>query len=282
MGAVHVEHITLETRTGSLKYPLPMRVGRSTILLSTMLWATATAAPGLLPEGSVITGVEGTMVRPTPDDPWHLRITTDGDTRELVLMPCRVLEEMEDAGDAHTFVITGTVSVFDERNWLMPGHAEVTAEHAVRNESKTAPANPGDEDDADITTQSAGDSVADIVAELQQSVGPLRRSLDTGVEKDTDADIQPDGTLIVSRRGRMMRGRHGAWVFVFDSDAWGTADAPVVLLPSPLLKSLIASGQRTDFRGALNLSGTLTTYRGRRFLVPTAVTALRDRPNLSR
>jgi len=95
-------------------------------------------------------------------------------------------------------------------------------------------------------------------------------------------DAELDGTLILSRRGRLLRGRRGAWIFVFDADAWGEGDAPVVLLPSPTLNALVAGGRRTDYRVPVHISGSLSHYRGRRFLVPTAISGLRERPNLSR
>ena len=263
------------------------------ILLSTLTTSLAVAQPApLLPDGSILTSVEGIMVRPEPGDPWNLRLVgqsadPDGRTRDLILLPSQVLEEMEmaqaKASSPPTFVVTGTVALFDDRNWLMPKHVETHIPHAIRNEPRVEPADPNaPEEDGMRSGQSDGDSIADIVADLQSTVQSLPRSLDDGQWSPAIGSDRIDGTLILSRRGRLLRGRHGAWIFVFDADAWGQSDEPVVLLPSPTLKRLIAQGRRSDYRQPVHLSGSLSHYRGQRFLIPTAISGLRERPNLSR
>jgi hypothetical protein len=245
----------------------------------------------LVPDGAILTNVEGIMVTPEPGDPWNLRLVggaadPNGRVRDFILMPSRVLEEMDRTHASSlqipTFVVTGTVSLFDGRNWLMPQHVETHTAHTPRSEPTVEPADPNEPEDGMRPGQSAGDSIADIVADLQATIKTLPRSLDDGQTVARDANATPDGTLILSRRGRLLRGRHGAWVFIFDADAWGEEDPPVVLLPSPTLNTLIASGQRGDYREPIHLSGSLSHYRGRRFLVPTAISGLRERPNLSR
>ena len=102
--------------------------------------------------------------------------------RDLVLMPSRVLEDMERAqeraGGHATMVVTGEVTVFDGRNWLMPKHAELLAAPATREVPSEVPADPStdatpSEDDSMRSSGPAGDSIADIVADLQNSRGAL-------------------------------------------------------------------------------------------------------------
>lgn len=250
----------------------------------------------LLSDGSLLTAARGEMVRPHAGDPWHFRMdsTTVGSkvaVRDLVLMPSRVLEDMERAqeraGGHATMVVTGEVALFDGRNWLMPRHAELLAAPATREVPSEVPADPSTdaalpEDDSMRSSGPAGDSIADIVADLQNSVALLPQTVDDGVASDAMTQAEPDGTLIVSRRGRLLRGHHGAWVFVFDADAWGTGDEPAVILPSPALKNLIKNGRRSDYREPVHLSGSISTYRGRKFIVPTASSNLYERENLSR
>ena len=272
-----------------------------------MLTLSLLASPGiatgtppiapLLPDGSILSGASGTMVRPRPGDPWHFRVAsnqadTSAPVRDLVLMPSRALEDMErtqaSTGSDAVMVVTGDVTVFQGRNWLMPRHVELLAAPAVREVPTEVPADPSAEvhgevaDDGMRSGASAGDSIADIVADLQDSVELLPRSVDDGTVTEVMEEVTPDGTLVLSRRGRMLRGPHGAWMFVFDADAWGTSDAPVVLLPSPTLAALIKDGRRQDYRQPIHISGSMTTYRGRPFLVPTAYSTLYQRQNLSR
>ncbi len=275
----------------ALRVGLPMMIGPGIVIgILMVVGGTPPPAP-LVPDGAILTNVEGIMVRPEPGDPWTLRLigaTADpeGRVRDFILMPSRVLEEMEQvevASDASpAFTVTGTVALFDNRNWLMPQHVETHTEHTRRAEPTIEPADPNEPEDGMRSGRSAGDSIADIVADLQSTIKTLPHSLDDGQLIEPMEDAELDGTLILSRRGRLLRGRRGAWIFVFDADAWGEGDAPVVLLPSPTLNALVADGRRTDYRVPVHISGSLSHYRGRRFLVPTAISGLRERPNLSR
>ncbi len=265
--------------------------GMIAMTLAVGLLAAAEPA-SLVPDGATLTHVEGVMIRPEPGDPWNFRLAgdaapSDGRVQDFVLMPSRVLEDMEraqaDQNAPVTFFVTGEVTLFDGRNWLMPKHSEARTHHAHRTVPSAEPVSPDEAEDSDMRRgTSDGDSIEDIVADLQSSIKTLPRTLDAGDGDATATSESPDGTLILSRRGRLLRGRYGAWVFVFDADAWGQGDAPAVLLPSPMLSQLVQQGQLKDYRTPIHLSGSLSTYRGRRFLLPTAVTPLRERPNLGR
>jgi hypothetical protein len=266
-------------------------IGLSILNVVLMVAAIGPEPAPLVPDGAILTRVEGIMVKPEPGDPWTLRLTgeaadPEGRTRDFILLPSHVLEEMEHAEASAThspsFTVTGTVSLFDHRNWLMPQHVETHTQHATRSEPKAEPADPNESNDAMRSGQSAGDSIADIVADLQSSIQTLPRSLDSGRSISDDKTKVLDGTLILSRRGRLLRGRYGAWIFVFDADAWGEEDASVVLLPSPMLRTLINQGKSSDYRQPVHVSGSLSSYHGRRFLVPTAARKLIERPNLTR
>ncbi len=266
------------------------------LMCSLSLLATTPQPAPLLANGTTLTGVPGVMVRPQPDDPWTLRLTGDatdpnGRVQDFVLMPCRMLEEMEELQESNqtppVFVVTGEVTVFAGRNWLMPAHVEQSTEATQRSMPTTPPPDPGqleeDEmvDDGMAPGVAAGDSIADIVANLQQRVPRVARSIDEGGDRNI-SNASMDRQLIVSRRGRLLRNQNGAWMFIFDADAWGTGDPPAVLLPSPMLQQLVAAGRSGDYRRPIHLSGTLSTYRGRRFIVPTAISPFYERPNLSR
>lgn len=277
--------------TNRLRVVWPVMIGPC-IMLSVSVAAGGTPPPApLVPSGALLTNVQGIMVRPAPGDPWNLRLVgaaadRAGAVRDFILMPSRALEEMERAeaatSGAPTFTVTGTVALFDGRNWLMPQHVETDTVHARRAEPTVEPPDPNEAEDGMRSGTSAGDSIADIVADLQATIKTMPRSLDDGQPLAEDTDNTPDGTLILSRRGRLLRGRRGAWIFVFDADSWGVNDAPVVLLPSPTLHTLIAMGQQGDYRKPVHLSGAISHYHGRRFLIPTAISGLRERPNLSR
>ncbi|MCH2149952.1 MAG: hypothetical protein MK095_11020, partial [Phycisphaerales bacterium] len=209
------------------------------------------------------------------------------------------------------FSLSGEVLSYGRENWLLPQHVEWITVHAKRNEPDQIPADPSGQDvnsstpepDLDDSTaptdieqidegddpwgddapgqRNQGDSIADIVAGLQESVGPLRRSVDTG---DTAAPVSgpSEGQLLVSRRGRLGRGPTGAWLFVLDSDVTGLSDPSLILLPSQKTAELELYGGYGWLGQPMLISGEVFTYRGRHFLRPSAWKIVRERPNLIR
>ncbi len=277
--------------------------------------AKAPARAPLLTEGTIITDVQGVMYRDSNSPLWRFRVDPSSDERrgrlrEFVLLPCRLLEEMEMKADSAQpgeaiFNLSGEVLNYGRENWLLPQHVEWITTHAERNEPDEVPDDPSSEvrsgdpsgqpgaptspsesgedpwDEDEVTNRDQGDSIADIVASLQQSVGPLRRSIDTG-ETTTSVSGPREGQLLVSRRGRLGRGPTGAWVWVQDSDVNGLSDPSLILLPSRKTAELEAYGGYGWLGQPMLISGEVFTYRGRHFLRPTAWKIVRERPNLIR
>ena len=255
----------------------------------------------LVSEGTLVANAEGTMVRDERKPLWRFQLVGDsadprGRTRDFVLLPCHLLEEMEQKADsiapqAARFSLTGEVLNYGWDNWLLPRHVEWITSHSVRNETTEVPADPSagesthtDEPGVDEPRgpRDQGDSIADIVADLQRSVGPLRRSIDTGDDSAASLVGPSEGQILVSRRGRLGRGRTGAWVFVLDSDITGLSDPSLILLPSRRLSELETYAGYGWLGQPMLISGEVFTYRGRHFLKPTAWKFVRERPNLIR
>ena len=268
----------------------------------------------LVAEGTIITDIKGVMVKDGRSPLWRFRVEQEtgdasGITREFILLPSHLLQEMEMKAEsiapkeAH-FSLSGEVLNYGQDNWLLPQHVEWITTHAERNEPDRVPADPSSPDavaevstpEPDVNEDAAdedswgdeapdqrnqGDSIADIVAGLQSSVGPLRRSVDTG-EAPAPVSGPREGQLLVSRRGRLGRGPTGAWLFVLDSDVTGLSDPSLVLLPSQKTAELEVYGGYGWLGQPMLVSGEVFTYRGRHFLRPTAWKMVRERPNLIR
>ncbi|MBG80732.1 MAG: hypothetical protein CMJ39_08510 [Phycisphaerae bacterium] len=256
----------------------------------------------LLSEGTLITNAEGIMVQDGKLPLRLFRLTGEDaggqDQRQFVLLPCALLQEMEAKADSIApakamFSVSGEVLTYGNKNWLLPQHVEWMTDHADRDETDTLPSSPSDElteEDAssdavpvDDFDRDQGDSIADIVADLQSSVGPLRRSVDAGDQETAEPVAGPaEGKRLVSRRGRLARGRTGAWTFVLDADITGLNDPSMILLPSKRLTQLETYGGYGWLGQPMLISGEVFTYRGRHFLRPTAWKMVRERPNLIR
>ena len=296
-------------------YPVrrPMRYLLLTCVLIAwgVLDARAAEQAPLLPGGSFIREAGGTLERSEPGQPWTFTIRRGDADQPLILLPSHLLEEIEvEAADraAQTinFILSGQVLLYRNRNYLILEHVEMETEHAQRSGTQL-PAGPQDTDaplegdegevvepqDAplddddpwsdepdDFYMDDQGDSVAAIVAQLQQDVGMLKQSVDRSGELEPAAEGAKEGKLLVSRRCRLTRSNRGAWVVVFDADSRGLREPPMVLLPSATLQSMEYWARATGMNRPILISGQTYTYRGRHFLLPTAWRSPVERPNL--
>lgn len=77
-----------------------------------------------------------------------------------------------------------------------------------------------------------------------------------------------DGTLLLDRVGRLTRGREpNTWEFTLDADGRALADPPLVVLPNRKLDQLEGLVRSSDRDVRLRVSGEVTEYRGRNFLL---------------
>lgn len=241
--------------------------------------------PPLLREGSQLVRVTGVVRRDELDGTWSFLIGdgTAGPRYDLMLMPCAFLGEMEQmiesAADDHlVFEVTGEVYVYREHNYLMPTHPPllIRREFAARVETPAA------------SEETRGDSTADIIRDLESSVGPVpRRAVaDRRAPFGALGEAGPltgpalEGTILVERRGIIRRTGSGAYVLIFDADAEGNADPPMRLLPCMVLQSLEGYARRHGERATVLISGHVYTYRGLNYLRPTLFRIPRDRTRL--
>ena len=281
------------------------------VLAGGVLNALAAEQAPLLPEGSFIREASGTLDRSGQNQPWTFTISNGDADQKLILLPSNLLEEIEvettDRSDQTVnFILSGQVLLYRNRNYLILEHVEMETEHAQRpgtqlptvveeppgdpdeavpdGQQPEATGNPddpwADEDDDDFYTDDQGDSVAAIVAQLKQDVGPLKQSVDRSGELMQAAEGATEGNLLISRRCRLTRSNRGAWVVVFDADSRGLREPPMVLLPSATLRSMEYWARATGLNRPLLISGQVYTFRGRHFLLPTAWRSPIERPNL--
>lgn len=87
-----------------------------------------------------------------------------------------------------------------------------------------------------------------------------------------------EGTFIIDRLGRLARSADGqAWEFTFSADGAALQDPPMRVLPNlklMVMEDAIESGG-TDLR--FRVSGSLTEYRGRNYILLEKVIVAQDR-----
>lgn len=264
--------------------------------------------PRLMREGSFLVQVKGRLVRDDATGWWRFIVQDDRPQiagQSFRMLPNTRLGEMERMAESMAdsqvlFELTGEVFAYQGRNYLLATHSPLVsvdpAAAIAEAESKATaaatgagrlsdqrqsarspgppsptrtPATPAPANAAPQTQTE--DSAEDIVAELEQAVGPLARSIDLPAEQQQDqvATMMREGTMITARRGHMMRDRSGVWLFVFDADASGQNDPPMMLVPCALLERMRQYTTQSTTKAAMLVSGRVFAYRSRNYLLPT-------------
>jgi len=94
--------------------------------------------------------------------------------------------------------------------------------------------------------------------------------------------LLPEGTIIVSRAGRMVRSDVGGeWIFTFEADRDGHSDPPMVLMPCRNLQRMERLVEERPDATRFLVSGQVFVYYGRNYLLPTVMQVPYERANLS-
>jgi hypothetical protein len=240
--------------------------------------------PPLLREGSRLVGTRGQLEQDPDTGWWQYRIETVDPERPdqvMIMLPTTRLEQIVDVVQASDepvrLELAGDVYVYRGRNFLLPTQlAEIIEIPADERPPPGSVAGGG----ADPEPPEP-DSVDDIIRELAAAVGPIQRRPESRSRPVTDEEASLVGGTILARRGKLERTHSGGWLFVFDADAEGHADPPLVVMPCLLLEHMERYISTNGRHAPLLLSGPIHRYAGRRFVLPTVFREPRERTQLS-
>ncbi len=233
------------------------------------------------PEGTFLVARVGGVVRTSTDDFLFLAAPSEGQSdglpREapMVLLPSQKLQLLASAMSERSSVplttISGQVFVYADRMYLLVTAFAFTS-------SAPAPAPPSDASDP---------RAEDLIRQLEaakggprlidpSSVGGKRASARDNIKGDKKEGVLAEGTVLSSRRGRLVRAAaEGELLLTFDNDPDSPGAASMPLLPCKLLQQLEQAasvrGEELEFR----VSGRVTAYQGRNYLLPTWFQAVR-------
>lgn len=106
---------------------------------------------------------------------------------------------------------------------------------------------------------------------VDQSTGP--NALPPGAPQ---LPVQREGTFIIDRIGRLLKASDGGWEFTFDADGEALRDPPVKVLPNLKLMGMEESIEQLGGDVRFRISGSLTEYRGRNYILLEKVVQVRD------
>ena len=213
-----------------------------------------------------------------------LKIEDGGIRRRLILLPSRSMDDLvkllgleSETGDApRIFELTGKVLVYQGRNFLLPDAVVQVEQSAASIEAELTPdaigAAPRSEE---VPVDS--DDLADVIeARLEARIGAVPRSVDIAARSEGGADIGATplraGSRLQDRRGHLLRDpSSGTWRFVFD----GSEIAPE-LLPCQELERMERKTRQSAVPKPVLVSGVVTAFQGRNYLLPTAFRVARE------
>ncbi len=199
---------------------------------------------------------------------------TGGVRRMLILLPSRGLEDLarieevraqlDEDPMAGVFEVSGRVLVYQGRNFLLP-ESIVPVADATDPTDETDVAEPA-------STGPDEDRIADdLEARLEARIGAIPRSLDLADTPAVSTSPIRSGTRFVDRRGNISRDpESGVWRFV-PAGSGGGAGGGIVLLPCLELQRIERTARQRDVSSPLLLSGVVTAFRGRNYLLPSSV-----------
>lgn len=262
---------------------------------------TSTARPRparLIREGAFLADRQG-WVRPVGAMRWAMVFdkAEDGTVdAPMALLPSLKLMEMRRIVEARpetvTFRVSGRVFVFKGRNYLLPtffvtmaqageppaGVSELSRESA--SEARQAfddllGKDPEDQNDPEAMlrrvdkatptqTVPSPAAVTDQSADGQTAPGGEAALPGGGADR-----LVREGTMIVGRRGRLVRGPAGELVFAVDNGAGAEGPASLRLLPCLNLQEMERLSRAHPVPLQFKVSGEVFVYDGQNFLLPT-------------
>jgi hypothetical protein len=261
----------------------------------------------MLREGAFVASSRGVLSKGKTGR-WYVIFDRDARGRQMppmVILPSQYLAAMEriasrfetqEADAARTrILITGQVMAYQGQNYLLPTAPPILETTAPSGSSPAAPAEdkpvPTETDPEVATADEPSDTKAenDTEPSIDQIIGDLDRALGTRratnpaaattteqlVSEAGIARVRPAG-FMTTRRGRVVRAAAGEPTFVVDSGSSGeVAEAPMILLPCTNLTAIEALAERLGEAATFTMSGQVTVYRGRNYLLPTTYTVNR-------
>ncbi|MBI1303366.1 MAG: hypothetical protein GC172_06220 [Phycisphaera sp.] len=257
----------------------------------------------LLREGSMVNRVHGDITLDPGERHWlfrPLKPEAGNLRREFVLLPSPTLEEMlrtmQLSPSPVEFEVSGRVFIYKGRNYLLPEFAPPIVRFDVK-PGETPPANAAVETAPNGASKfvpaagAAGDggaadaddaAVIDLEKRLVERVGraPAERLTESLESREArlakERELPAPGARIVLRAGKISRDpQTGSWRFV-PEQASGVGDGSVEILPCLMLERLELATRESDAPPMVLLSGTLTVFEGRTYLLPTSFRRARE------
>ncbi|MBN1361147.1 MAG: hypothetical protein JW993_11160 [Sedimentisphaerales bacterium] len=230
--------------------------------------ALAAAGTSVLPEGTVLEGIDGTLVRADGNDVWFFEfsddvndagVTVPAGTR-LELLPCATLAQViADANERlqPQYRIFAQVTHYRGNNFLLASYYLPLSR--LKDANEPVP-------DTLPTGRSDGElAIPDEALQLLRSREPVGGPQRSGAAIGAVPTSRPT-RMLVNLTGSI-EPRQGRWCFIPDGLGWNVSTVRYELLPCSVLEQAQRTIAATAIPIRFNVSGLVTDYRGTTYLI---------------
>lgn len=271
--------------------------GVALLLLLILGLGAAPVAGKLLPEATVLTGVDGRLTHADPNDAWWFELTAEvkSETYQVpagtrfVLLGSGVLERLiTDVNDRYRpeYRLTAQVTQYEGKNYLLATYFLPLS--AFKSDETPDGAQPPPIGGAILPADPELTIPPEIVERLQNSrptPRPLRKESDAPKGKPTDAYL---GRMLVNRVGLIEAGGGKdlppatGRLFVPYALGWNVSDVRYELLPCKALEWAQRMQRNTMEPIRFSVAGLVTQFQGRQYLLLQRATPVYNYGNFGR
>lgn len=233
-------------------------------------------APRLLPEGLELRQVEGIARLNEKTKAWRFlpntdltagKVTVPAGT-ELTILPSSALEKILSYAGSQKQVavrIDAVVTQYQKNNFLYVFDA-APLKTAPEPDAETNTEKPAPKEMVNILRAAADPNESSVIPpDILQRMKPAQKTDFSQMAKTASAAVQED-TMLVSRTGRFTR-LGAAGEFVLDGFGRNISERTFILLPCRTLEQIEHQHKQSLERRRYRVSGIITAFRGRNFLL---------------
>jgi hypothetical protein len=267
-----------------------MKANKLTILTSALFIAACQSAlcdtalkykPRPLQDGFVIAGSDGELSKGSEDNEWFVKfdktiVDDKGQIRagELIqLLPASTLEKIASTKTTRPFSVRlwGRVTRYGDKNLIFPTYFVPLAELRPQSSQPSKPAEPN--------INEPGDAIIlpdDVLQKLRARRTVKLAQLRIGLESKEDE-------ILTERIGFILKPENSSYcIFKLDALGRNLEDISFLLLPCEALQNAIITQPYGIARYRYKITGILTKYGGREYLLPQRVTKVFSHDNFAR
>ena len=262
-------------------------------------------------EGTFLSRRKGSLFRAPSGDIIFLpqRDANKRGEAPMIVMACQELARLEAVPDAFSkdvvVNISGSIFVYYDRQYIMPSAYSVERSAPSANTPQPA-ASPAPVESKPVTATPVAPpaddpDVADLIKDLESKRGTSRAidppaepkaagprpaadpaptdpanakanaPADASTAPASTGSVIPEGTTLFNRRARLVRLTGGLLAAAFDGDTTNPAPAPMPFLRCKMTQKLDEAARARGEDLSLTVSGRVTVYDGRNYLLPSLV-----------